>query len=146
MFGKFIIIILVFFMQTSLLGQELTGTDKEKLKGFGIDYEQLLNDRPSSSYGNELRKMLEKDHKQKNNKTVGIVLGGLGLLTTVGGVLIRTGGDGQNGLSRTIMGSGIAVLGVIEMGVSISLFSSSKKRKRERDKIIEKYNPDWKEE
>ena len=138
---KFIVVIFIFLTFASSLGQELTNTQKEKLSEFGLEYEQLLQDNPDN--GNGLIQILEKNHKHKKNKTVGIVLGGLGFATTVGGILIMAKENPENGLSRKIVGVGISVLGAIEMGVSISLFSSSRKRKKERDKMIIKLNPEW---
>ena len=125
-------------MFNPLFGQELSHKQNAKLKGFGIDYEQIIDN--NSSYSDELRLILEKDRKYNRNKTVGFVLGGLGILTAAGGILIITERDG-NGLSRAIVGGGITALGAIEMGVSIPLFSSSKKRKKERDKLISGFNP-----
>lgn len=108
------------------------------MKSFGIDYEQIIGD--NASYSDELRLILEKDRMYNKNKTVGFALGGLGILTAAGGILIISERDG-NGLSRAIVGGGIIALGAIEMGVSIPLFSSSNKRKKERDKLISRFNP-----
>lgn len=76
------IIILAFLSVASLSGQEFTEPEKERLLGFGIDYAQLLNTNPD--YGADLRKVLEQDRKYRTNKTVGIVIGGVGIATTVG--------------------------------------------------------------
>ncbi len=112
----------------SLSAQEFTEPEKERLVGLGIDYAQLLNTDPD--YGADLRKVLEIDRKHRTNKTVGIVLGGVGIGTTAGGLLIMASRNRGNGLSKTVIGGGMTALGAVELGFSMSILSFSKKRKR----------------
>ena len=52
-------------------------------------------------------------------------------------VISRSKND-QEGVGQSI-GTMFVVAGAIELGISIPLFISSKKRKKERDKLIEYY-------
>ena len=132
----FLIIFLFFF---ELNGQELKEKDIQKLESFGLEYQKHTEE--NHDYNNNVFEILKNDRKGKKNKTLGFIIGGLGLLTSTGGILILTGGDENGSLQRTIMGNGTIVLGALEMGVSIPLFCSSKKRKKERDKLIMEINP-----
>jgi len=120
-------------------GQTLETKQIEKIQGFGIDYQS--NNQAYPNFNTELQNILELDQKRKKNKNWGIVLSGLGLLTTAYGTTAFTG-EQANPYS-TIAGGALIAIGLTEMGISIPLFKSSKKRKRERDKVIEKYNPNW---
>ena len=51
----------------------------------------------------------------------------------------------EAGAYQAVMGGFITAIGVIEIGVSIPLFISSKKRFKERNKLILKVNPNFKE-
>ncbi|WP_422083286.1 hypothetical protein [Ulvibacterium sp.] len=135
---KFRIIVLVFFTYVSLAGQEFTEPEKERFQELGIDYTQLLNTEPD--YGADLRKVLEQDRKYRTNKTVGTVFGGVGIATTAGGLLILASRNRGNGLSKTVIGGGMTALGAVELGFSMSILSFSKKKKKERDRILSEFN------
>lgn len=118
-------------------GQTLDTKEIEKIQGFGIDYQSnIVTDSDSET---DFLKILKADRKRKKNKTFGIVIGGLGVLTTAFGVTILARED-TNPYSHVI-GGFITGIGVAEMGISIPIFRTSKKRKGERDKIIYIYNP-----
>ena len=136
---KFILCTIFITFLTFSFGQSLETKQIEKIQEFGIDYQS--NMRVAHNFNTELQNILELDQKRKKNNTWGIVLSGLGLLTTAYGTTAFTG-ERVNPYS-VIAGGALIGIGLIEMGVSIPLFKSSKKRKRERDKIIEKYNPNW---
>lgn len=123
-------------------GQALEKRQIEKIQGFGIDYQSNIQKDPNIDM--DFLSILETDRKRKKNKTFGIILSGVGLLTTAYGTTAFT--SEQVNPYSVIVGGVITGIGLVEMGVSIPLFQSSKKRKKERDKIIGTYNPDWKEE
>jgi len=91
----------------------------------------------------------------KTRKTVGYNFSGLRLLTTTGGILILTSTRNssnnsnnemdESGAYVAVAGGVITWIGINEMGISIPLFFSSRKSKKERDKLIMKFNPDFKE-
>ncbi len=136
---RFILCAIFIAFSTFSYGQSLETKQIEKIQEFGIDYQSNMQADPN--FNTEFQNILELDQNRKKNKTWGIVLSGLGLLTTAYGTTAFTG-EQANPYS-TIAGGALIAIGLAEMGVSIPLFKSSKKRKRERDKIIEKYNPNW---
>jgi|GEM_PF-6183284 len=130
---KFFVLMLVCLAHGLVSGQEFTQVEIERLQRLGIDHDQLLIAHPDQVM--ELHKFLEKDRKYRTNKTAGIVLGSVGLATTIGGVLIMTKKNTENGLSRTVMGGGMAALGAVQMGFSLSLFAGANKKKKGRELI-----------
>lgn len=139
MLQKFITIILAFLSYAPLSAQEFTEPEKERLIELEIDYAQLLNTNPD--YGADLRKVLEQDRKYRTNKTVGRVIGGVGVVTTAGGLLLLATRNRGNGLSKTVIGGGMTALGAVELGFSMSILSFSKKKKKERDRMLSEF--DW---
>jgi hypothetical protein len=148
-----IISLLCFLMVLGMRGQELKSNQIRKLESFGIEYKSLIIENPN--YGIEFMEILKKERKRKTNKTVGYIFSGLGLLTTTGGILILTSIKNSSNNSNDEMdesgayvamaGGFVIALGINEIGISIPLFLMSKKRKKERDKLIMEFNPNFKE-
>lgn len=147
-------IILIFYFSTIVLhGQELKPRQIQKIESFGIEYSRLKNE--NIDYSNKFAEILTLDRKRKKNKTIGYVFSSLGLLTAAGGILHLTNiknypNDPNNtndhtGAYQALFGGIITAIGVIEIGVSIPLFISSKKRKKERNQLILELNPNFKE-
>ena len=109
----------------------------KRLNSFEINLNSIdLNN--STDYLN-LKTILEKDKKRRTNKTVGIILTSLSALTTTFGIMVISNSkNDQEGVGQSI-GTMFVVAGAIELGISIPLFISSKKRKKERNKLIEYY-------
>lgn len=120
-------------------GQNLETKQIEKIQDFGIDYQSEIKMDPNK--GTDLLNILELDRKRKKNKTFGIILSGMGLLTAAYGTTAFT--SEQPNPYSILAGGVLTGVGLAEMGVSIPLFKSSRKRKKERDKLIRKYNPNW---
>jgi hypothetical protein len=145
--------LLCFLMVLGMQGQELKSNQIQKLESFGIEYKSLIIENPN--YGVEFMEILKKDRKRKTSKTVGYIFSGLGLLTTTGGILILTSTKNssnnsnnemdESGAYVAVAGGVITWIGINEMGISIPLFFSSRKSKKERDKLIMKFNPNFKE-
>ena len=77
------------------------------------------------------------NNKRKSNKTFGIVLGSVTLLTTSFGILALSVKK-DDGMGKAIVDTigGISLgVGVIFGGVSIKLFNSSKKKKKRKGQI-----------
>ncbi len=136
---KFILCLVLISFSTFSLGQSLEPKQIEKIHDFGISYQSSLQ--KDLQIDTDLLNIIALDRKRKKNKTFGIILSGVGLLTTAFGTTAFT--SEQVNPYSIIVGGVIAGVGLVEMGVSTPLFKSSKKRKRERDKLIEKYNPNW---
>jgi hypothetical protein len=129
-----LIVLLIF---NNCFSQTFKNYEIKRLKTFEINTESIeLNN--SVNYL-DLKAILEKEQKRKTNKTLAIVLTSLSALTmTYGAKIITSSKDDQEGLGGSI-GIMIMTAGVVELGVSIPLFISSNKRKKERDNLIELY-------
>ena len=145
---KLKIISLLSFFTVILQGQELKPKQIQKIERFGIEYNRLEN----KNNGNDFLEILKKERQRKTNKTIGYVFSSLGLLTTTGGILILSNIKSnpnndmdESGAYQALIGGFITAIGVIEIGVSIPLFNSSKKRNKERNQLILKVNPNYKE-
>ncbi|PCE64911.1 hypothetical protein [Sediminicola luteus] len=119
--------------------QYLSEKDIDRLDELGVYSTIPLEDLPS--YENQFRSILESDKKMRRNKTSAILVGALGVVSSLSGILIMSS-DSGNGISNTLMGGGINGIGVIEMGVSLVLFNTSKKRKQERNALLERLKVD----
>jgi predicted nucleic acid-binding Zn ribbon protein len=133
-----------------LQGQELKPKQIQKIESFGIEYNRLISE--NTNYGNDFLEILEKERKRKKNKTVGYVFSSLGLLTVTGGILmianIKANPNNdmdESGAYQALIGGFITAIGAIEIGVSIPLFISSKKRNKERNELILEVNPNFRE-
>jgi hypothetical protein len=136
--------ILIFFIFNICSAQTFEQKEIKRLNSFEINLNNIdLNDQ--SNYLN-LKTILEKERKRRTNKTFGIILTSLGALTTTFGTLVianskddNNGVIGQsNGIGQSI-GAMIIAVGAIELGISIPLFISTSKRKKERDELVLKY-------
>ncbi len=121
--------------------QELSEKNILKLNEFNIKTEKLeLN---NLNIQNDLNKILILDKKRIKNKRTGIILTSLSILTTAYGIVALTYDKANDGMGRAIQETigGISIgLGVVSAGVSIPLFKSSKKRKKERDELIKEFD------
>jgi len=136
-------ITLMIFLFSFFYGNSQSLSDKNifKLNELNIKTENLnLND---LNIQNDLNKILILDKKRKRNKRTGIILTSLSILATAYGIVALTYDKADDGTGRAIQETigGISLgLGVVNAGISIPIFKSSKKKKIERDKLIEKLN------
>jgi len=93
-------------------------------------------------YTNQLRAILKTEKQRKSNKLSGIILTSLSALSVGSGVLVASGQEGsfwdENPFSGLVGGILIST-GAIEGGIGIPLLFVTKKRKRERDRLIMEY-------
>lgn len=143
------IILLFSFISIVLHGQELKPRQIRKIESFGIDYNRLRNE--NIDYNN-FAEILILDRKRKKNKTIGYVFSSVGLLTVTGGILALTNIKSnpnndmdESGAYQAVIGGILTSIGAIEIGVSIPLFISSKKRKNERNQRIIELNHNFAE-
>jgi len=130
---KKIAIIILLFSFFNGLSQSLSEKEITKLNNLSIKTESLnLND---LNIQKDLNEILKLERKRKTNKTVGIILTSLSLVTLTAGIIDVSG---KNDLNQALGYAGI-VAGAIEGGISIPFWNSSKKRKKERDKLLKKF-------
>jgi len=145
-----IILLISFIITLDLQGQELKSKQIRKIESFGIEYNRLILENPN--YSKDFLNILKKDRKRKRNKTLGYIFRSLGILTATTGILTIAAKDNnsndqkdESGAFKNVIGGLLTATGVVEIGVSIPLFKSSKKRKRERNQLIYELNPEFKE-
>lgn len=126
------IILLVSFFEG--VSQNLSKKEIVTLNELNITTQTLnLND---INVRNNLNKILRLETKRRTNKTVGIILTSASVASMVlGGILLKK----ENSLTDTF-GTIMIAGGVVYGGISIPFWTSSKKRKRERDKLIKMFD------
>ncbi|MFV0566254.1 MAG: hypothetical protein ACK5NB_10520 [Flavobacteriaceae bacterium] len=130
-------------------GQTLNPNQIKKIESFGINYNLLTTE--NQNIETDFLEIIKKEQKRKKNKTLGYIFGSLGVLTTTSGILVLSKVDNNNTQDNlnegdallTVFGGIVAAVGAIELGVSIPFFVSSKKRKKERNALILKLNPNF---
>jgi hypothetical protein len=137
---KFILLVLIGLFFIPVSAQELKPREIKKISKLGIENVDLDN------YGEQLttdfRKILRADRKRKTNKTVGIIFTSLSAISLgLGTAVLATPveSEGHEEAYRNVIGGFFIGTGVIERGIGIPLLFVSKKRKRERDSLIEEY-------
>ena len=134
--GTIILLILISFKSYS---QSFNEREIKRINSFRIQTSSYdLNDNKIQT---DFSSILIMNRKKKSNKTIGIILGSVSVLTSSIGI-IALSAKKEEGMEKAIVDTfgGISLgIGVISGGISIKLFNSSKKRKKERDKLIEFY-------
>jgi hypothetical protein len=131
--------LLVIFIFSNCFSQDFKQYEIKRLNSFGIELKS--DNQMNESYTLDFSTILEKERKRRTNKTVGIILTSIGALSTSFGILILSN-KSENGEGRAIqeaVGGMFVGAGIISGGISIPLFNSAKKKRKERDKLIEKY-------
>ena len=132
-------ILLIFLILISFKNYSQNFKEKElkKIESFGINLTEF--DHNEKRVINDWNLILEKEKRRKNNKTVGIILTSLSVLsTTFGAKILSESKNDEEGVGQFI-GSMFVAGGIINAGISVPLFISSSKRKKERNKLIELY-------
>lgn len=90
---------------------------------------------------NDFSKILKLDKRKRKNRAFGIASASFSILSTTLGIVTLSkknkkelGKSINNGIGGMFLG-----VGIVSGGFSIRLFNSSKKRQKERDKLIKKY-------
>jgi len=137
---KFILLILIGLFLNPVTAQELSDREIKKLSKLDLQYANL--EQNDSQYTNQLRAILKTDKQRKSNKLSGIILTSLSALSIGSGILVFSGQEGsfwdENPFRGTVGGVLIGT-GAIEGGIGIPLLFVSKKRKRQRDRLIKEY-------
>ena len=136
---RFILLFMMALISTQVSSQELKNKELNKISKLGINTVDL-------TYGDKLTndfiEILRTDRKRKVNKTVGIIFTSLSAISIGSGLLIASSPKNsfwhENPQSGTVGGLLIAS-GLIEGSIGIPLLFVSKKRKKQRDRLIEEY-------
>lgn len=133
-----LVILVALFVCTNSFSQDFKNYEIKRLKSFGINPDTTEFNFAANYL--DFKTILKKERKRRTNKTVGIIFASVGAITVISGLNNRsTSTDEQGGgIGQFIQDLFIGV-GVIELGVSVPLFISSHKRKKERDKLIQLY-------
>jgi len=130
---KRITLLILLFSFLNGFSQDFSEKEITKLNRLNIKTESLnLND---LNIQKDLNEILNLEKKRKTNKTFGIILTTLSLVTITAGIIDVSGKNDMNQAFGTV---GI-VAGIIEGGISIPLWNASKKRKKERDELLKKF-------
>ncbi|MDV7187916.1 hypothetical protein R3X25_11545 [Lutibacter sp. TH_r2] len=131
------LLILLSFISMNNYSQILNERKLNKIESFGINLTNFNQN--EQKVINDWNLILDKDWKRKKTKTAGIVFTSLSILSTAfGAKLISDNKNSEEGVGHSI-GVMFVTGGVISAGISVPLFISSSKRKKERDKLIKLY-------
>jgi len=134
----FLVLLILIFIPVS--AQNLSDREIKKLAKLDLEYSnQEQND---YQYTNQLRAILKTEKQRKSNKLSGIILTSFSALSIGSGVLVASGQEGSfwhENPFRGLVGGILIGTGAIEGGIGIPLLFVSKKRKRERDRLIKEY-------
>ncbi|MBZ9631409.1 hypothetical protein LB465_11515 [Salegentibacter sp. LM13S] len=137
---KIYLIVFLSILPITVNAQDLSDREIKKLAKLDLEYSnQKQND---FQYTNQLRAILKTDKQRKSNKLSGIILTSLSALSIGSGVLVASGQEGSfwhENPFRGLVGGILISTGAIEGGIGIPLLFVSKKRKRERDRLIKEY-------
>ena len=118
--------------------QILTKKKITKIENFGIKVTNYnLNEQQVITDWNLI---IDKDRKRKKTKVVAIIFSTLSILSTTMGVrIISENKNAEEGIGQSI-GMMFVAGGIASAGISVPLFISSSKRKKERNELIKIYN------
>ena len=131
---KKIIIFILLFTNNCLSAQEVSKEEIRKLTVLTVKTEKLNLD--NSFIQEKLNKILVLDKKRKTNQTIAIVLSSIAISEIVLGSALY---NKDEGISEVLGGTFIGG-GVISGIISIPFWSSSQKRKKERDELIKLFH------
>ncbi|MDT0650211.1 hypothetical protein [Autumnicola edwardsiae] len=137
---KIILSALIILISFQISGQELNKRQLSKISKFGIDTSNFNND--EHQINEDFRNILKAERRRKSNKVVGIVLTSLAAISIGLGVATfatPVESEGHESAFRGIIGSFLVGTGAIEGGIGIPLLFVSRRKKRQRNLLIEKY-------
>lgn len=135
-------LILALFLLSTLSSnaQEFSKKELKRLSRLEINLPQ--KDSITNQINSDFNEILFLERKRKSNKTSGIILSSLSALSIATGVGIIANpveSTGHENAYRNLIGGVLIASGAIEGGIGIPLLFVSKRKKRQRDLLIEKY-------
>jgi len=135
------LLVLSLFLVTAITvsSQEISNTDLQKLEDLQLSYQNL--DLTDLKIQKDLNQILFLEKKRKTNKTLAIVFTSAAAVSVIGGsILLSKGNNPTDNIDYADVIGGVFITGgVIYGGVSIPFWTASKKRKKERDTLLELY-------
>ncbi len=134
----------LFFMFQTATSQQLKPCEWHKLEKLGILTETTRPLPPQSIAS--LQRILKRNRQRIADKSMGIVFAVFsGAMLSFGSFMLLTD-SGQQGSESDVMIKSIGVItvtgGVLSAGIAIPLLLKAKKRKKQRDRLIRKYQSD----
>jgi len=128
-------IILSLFLVTvvAVNSQEISNIDLQKLEDLQLSTQKL--DLSDLTVQKDLNQILFLDKKRKTNKTLSLVFSSAAAISVVTGSILLSKENTTSDVVGGIFMSGVLIYG----GISIPFWVASKKRKKERDKLLELY-------
>ena len=135
---KNILLIFLILIAFKNYSQILTKKKITKIENFGIKVTNYnLNEQQVITDWNLI---IDNDRKRKKTKVVAIIFSTLSILSTTMGVrIISENKNAEEGIGQSI-GMMFVAGGIASAGISVPLFISSSKRKKERNELIKIYN------
>lgn len=137
---KLVIFTLFSLVTLTITAQAFNNKEIKRLSNLGINISD--SDSISNQINSDFNRILFLERKRKSNKTAGIILSSLSVLGMATGIVMVTNpveATGEENAYRNLMGGFLIAGGAIEGGIGIPLLFVSKKKKRERDLLLEKY-------
>ena len=92
---------------------------------------------PNNTYTGQLEQIIEKERKRRRKKTTGIILSSVGAITSAYGLIILSQeSDRKSKAIKETAGGILLGAGIMAGGISIPIFTSAKKKRKERDLLI----------
>lgn len=136
---KLLVLSIVLVTAMTVSSQEISNTDLQKLEDLQLSSQNL--DLTDLKIQKDLNQILFLEKKRKTNKTLAIVFTSAAAVSVIGGSIILSKGNNPNDSIdyADVIGGVFITGGVIYGGVSIPFWTASKKRKKERDSLLELY-------
>lgn len=130
---RYLSLIMVLTATISVNSQQISDTDLQKLEDMHLSTANF--DLKDITVQKNLNQILLLDKKRKTNKTLGIVFGSAAIASLAAGSILLS----KEHPTADVVGGIMLTGGLMYGGVSIPFWIASKKRKKERGKLLELY-------
>lgn len=142
---KYFLILIISIISISINAQSLSNNEVKKLSKLDLEINNI--DQYEITLTKHLREILLAEKQRKANKTSGIILTTMSVLSIGYGLVVSSGPTDSfwhGNPQRDTVGGILIGIGLIESGIGIPLLFTSKKRKKQRDSLIQEYQRDLK--
>lgn len=133
---KILTLALTLFCFSTAFSQEINRHEIKRLDRLGVSLDSI--DRSDELDVLNLEALVKSDLQYRRRKRAGFILAGAGALITIVGIATIVNNDAEYEAKAyaSMIGGAVITLGAGSAGLSIPLFNSSQKRKRQRDALI----------